>query len=217
MSTNLYQAIWHTFQTISITPFVTAQFLRRKILTENMWNWWFLCWELAACHANRQFYQCACWYDIKQRRTILLASACHICTYWEICFVNLQVVELASLDSLNCPVDKLSCLRTTLDLILAELKGAIVDAHSVLSSEYCLNYLHIYVKHRSNMQDLRFSRQWLWRMASSWMLRHVALVRTDVSEEFSASFIRVTKIGELGTTLAVTSNRCKRASVASYS
>jgi hypothetical protein len=39
------------------------------------------------------------------------------------------------------------------------------------------------------------------------MLRHVAHVRTDVSEELSASFIRVTRIGELGTTLAVTSNR----------
>jgi hypothetical protein len=39
------------------------------------------------------------------------------------------------------------------------------------------------------------------------MLRRVALVRTDVSEELSAYFIRVTKIGELGTTLAVTSNR----------
>jgi hypothetical protein len=42
---------------------------------------------------------------------------------------------------------------------------------------------------------------------SSGMLRHVALVRTDVSEEHSASFIRVTRIGELGTMLAVTSNR----------
>jgi hypothetical protein len=31
----------------------------------------------------------------------------------------------------------------------------------------------------------------------------VALVRTDVSEEPSASFIRVTRIGELGTTLAL--------------
>jgi hypothetical protein len=40
------------------------------------------------------------------------------------------------------------------------------------------------------------------------MLRRVALVRTDVSEERSASFIRVTRIGELGTTLAVTGNRC---------
>jgi hypothetical protein len=43
-------------------------------------------------------------------------------------------------------------------------------------------------------------------MASSNMLRRVALVRTDVSEELSTSFIRVT-IGELETTLALTSNR----------
>jgi hypothetical protein len=35
----------------------------------------------------------------------------------------------------------------------------------------------------------------------------VSLVGTDVSEELSASIIRVTRIGELGTTLAVTSNR----------
>jgi hypothetical protein len=42
-------------------------------------------------------------------------------------------------------------------------------------------------------------------MASSGMLRRVALVRTDVSEEPSASFKRVTKIGELGRTLAATS------------
>jgi hypothetical protein len=44
-------------------------------------------------------------------------------------------------------------------------------------------------------------------MASSGMLRRVALVRTDVSEELSASIIKVTRIGELGTALAVTSNR----------
>jgi hypothetical protein len=37
------------------------------------------------------------------------------------------------------------------------------------------------------------------------MLNCVAHVRTDVSEELSASFIRVTRIGVLGTTLAVTS------------
>jgi hypothetical protein len=34
------------------------------------------------------------------------------------------------------------------------------------------------------------------------MLRPVALVRTDVSEDLSASIIRVAIIGELGTTLA---------------
>jgi hypothetical protein len=50
-------------------------------------------------------------------------------------------------------------------------------------------------------------------MMSSGMLRRVALVRTDVSEELSASFIRVKRICELGITIAVTSNQ--RASVAS--
>jgi hypothetical protein len=37
------------------------------------------------------------------------------------------------------------------------------------------------------------------------MLRRVALVRYDVSEERIASIIRVTRIGELERTLAVTS------------
>jgi hypothetical protein len=53
------------------------------------------------------------------------------------------------------------------------------------------------------------------RMPSSGMLRRVALVRTDVSEEISVSIIRVTRIGELGT-LAVTSNQLQHAEVASY-
>jgi hypothetical protein len=44
-------------------------------------------------------------------------------------------------------------------------------------------------------------------MVSSGLLRRVALVRTDVSEEPGASFIRVTKIGELGPTQAATSNQ----------
>jgi hypothetical protein len=46
-------------------------------------------------------------------------------------------------------------------------------------------------------------------MASSGTLGRVALERTDVSEELSASIITVTRIGELGTTLDVTSNRSK--------
>jgi hypothetical protein len=54
-------------------------------------------------------------------------------------------------------------------------------------------------------------------MLSSGLLRFVALVRTDVSEELSVYIIRVTRIGELGITLAITSNRrTQRGSVASY-
>jgi hypothetical protein len=48
-------------------------------------------------------------------------------------------------------------------------------------------------------------------MPFSEMLRSVALVITDVSEELSASFIRVTRIGKLGTTLVVTSALMKEA------
>jgi hypothetical protein len=44
-------------------------------------------------------------------------------------------------------------------------------------------------------------------MPSSGMLRRVVLIRTDVSEEHISSIIKVTRISELGTTLAVTSNR----------
>jgi hypothetical protein len=49
-------------------------------------------------------------------------------------------------------------------------------------------------------------------MASCGLLRCVALVKTDVSEELNAYIIRMARIGELGT-LAVTSNRRKLRSV----
>jgi hypothetical protein len=45
-------------------------------------------------------------------------------------------------------------------------------------------------------------------MASSVMLRCVALVRADVSEEPSSYIISITRIGEVGTTLATTVGRC---------
>jgi hypothetical protein len=38
------------------------------------------------------------------------------------------------------------------------------------------------------------------------MLRRVAVVRTDVVSELSTSFIKVTRIGEIGTASAVTSS-----------
>jgi hypothetical protein len=44
-------------------------------------------------------------------------------------------------------------------------------------------------------------------MPSSGMLHRVAVVRTDVGGERIASIIKVTRIGELGTTLAVSTNR----------
>jgi hypothetical protein len=44
-------------------------------------------------------------------------------------------------------------------------------------------------------------------MGSSGMLHRVALVRTDVPEELGAFVMRVTTIGEIGTMLAITSNR----------
>jgi hypothetical protein len=54
--------------------------------------------------------------------------------------------------------------------------------------------------------ELCLKKKGIRRTASSRILRRVALVRTDVSEELCAPFIRVTRIDELGT-LAVTSNR----------
>jgi hypothetical protein len=44
-------------------------------------------------------------------------------------------------------------------------------------------------------------------MPYSAMLRLVALVRTNFLEESSASILRVKRIGELGTTLEISSNR----------
>jgi hypothetical protein len=44
-------------------------------------------------------------------------------------------------------------------------------------------------------------------MVCSGMLRRVALESTGVSEELSSSLVRMTRIGEIETTLAVTSNR----------
>jgi hypothetical protein len=66
------------------------------------------------------------------------------------------------------------------------------------------NYFRGYVKNKtfnttSLTFNLRFSRRWLWTMASSEILRRVTLVRIDLSEELSASIIRVTRIAKLGT------------------
>jgi hypothetical protein len=54
--------------------------------------------------------------------------------------------------------------------------------------------------------DLKFSRRWLWRMPSSGIGRMV-LVRTDVSEELTMSIMRMKRLSELRTELAITGNR----------
>jgi hypothetical protein len=46
-------------------------------------------------------------------------------------------------------------------------------------------------------------------MASSGILRRMAIVRTDVSEELSASFIRVTRTGELAFFLVFLRSVCR--------
>jgi hypothetical protein len=50
-------------------------------------------------------------------------------------------------------------------------------------------------------------------MLSSGMLRRMALVRTDVSEERSASIIRATRIGDLGTALEVLGTETRKEEV----
>jgi hypothetical protein len=58
---------------------------------------------------------------------------------------------------------------------------------------------------------------WIWRMPSSEMWRRVALVRTNVSKAKITSVIRVTRIGELGITLAISSSwRILRADLKFY-
>jgi hypothetical protein len=54
-------------------------------------------------------------------------------------------------------------------------------------------------------------------MPSSVMLRHVAVVRTDVSKERIAYNISQVRIGELGTTLAVSGNKSTLRATVYYS
>jgi hypothetical protein len=74
------------------------------------------------------------------------------------------------------------------------LTSRLIDGGEVFSLTYRPHY--------ASKEHIYFLRK-----PSYGILRRVDLVSTEVSEEPSASVIRVTRIGELGTTLAVTSNR----------
>jgi hypothetical protein len=78
----------------------------------------------------------------------------------------------------------------------------VVDMYGRFERSHRL-YLHRRLFEVFNGGDLR-------RMASSGMLRRVALVRTDVSDELSPSFIRVTRIGELNEVSLVFLRRVRR-------
>jgi hypothetical protein len=94
------------------------------------------------------------------------------------------------------------------------MAAQLVDPRAVLSSTEL--YIYCIYRRRRNTNKARERQNDDWTatkyerlkinakisregMVSSGMLRHVALVRTDVSEELSASIIREKKIGELGT------------------
>jgi hypothetical protein len=87
------------------------------------------------------------------------------------------------------------------------LENDIEAAKTTVGSEECLYASSTSL--RNLEPNVKSNKYYIssWRMVSSGMLRRMALVITDVSEELSPSFTRVARVGELGTMLAVTSNR----------
>jgi hypothetical protein len=87
------------------------------------------------------------------------------------------------------------------------------------STHISSSYLNCNCKFNNNVMNYNSHNctRIICTMESSGVLRRVALVVKDVSEKLRASFIRMTWIGELGTTLAVTSTRrTLRRNVSSY-
>jgi hypothetical protein len=70
----------------------------------------------------------------------------------------------------------------------------------------------LYVPPTDNIWYVRFGVFTAVTMKNAvfWYVRSVALVRTEVSEELSASIIRVTRIGELGTSNKQTAHAAKK-------
>jgi hypothetical protein len=98
-----------------------------------------------------------------------------------------------------------SAYRFAFMFIHCRCNSALVKLFRLSENIFPLLHIHHNAMFKIKLNQNVFSS---WRMGSSGMLRRLALVRIDVSEELSASFIRVTRTGEQGTTLAVTSNQC---------
>jgi hypothetical protein len=80
-------------------------------------------------------------------------------------------------------------------------------SHCAAERTECVSGLYQGCTKFSLSQTLPTAVQLNKKTASSGMLRRVAFEGTDVSGQLNASVIRVTRIGEVGTLLAVTSNR----------
>jgi hypothetical protein len=76
-----------------------------------------------------------------------------------------------------------------------------------LQAPLLLNSMQLFEVCNLSLLIFRTGLSRAWRMPSTGMLRFVALASTDVSEVRIASIIRVTRIGELATMLAVTNIR----------
>jgi hypothetical protein len=136
------------------------------------------------------------------------------CCYYNSCLVTWAVVGLAT-TKLKYLILSTHTKLLTLNLFCLHHDGDREGNAFHLLQWNCCRWKHLFTEtlHRRSCCIFAYfavvngQQATLQGMVSSRMLRRVALVRTDVSEELSASFIRVTRIGELETTLAVTSNR----------
>jgi hypothetical protein len=79
--------------------------------------------------------------------------------------------------------------ENTLNQLLVEMDGKCVNVFFTLKA-YSLVEVSFY------LNDTHYVRMGVLILG---MLRHMALVRTNISEEPSTSIIRMTRIGELGT------------------
>jgi hypothetical protein len=122
-------------------------------------------------------------------------------------FVSCDVV--VAMSSVKSPCDlRLICLIVQLVSLSRPTDKCFIRSRLLLRATCPENATLFYLITLIIVEDSNQCNSSLYTEISSGMLRHVALVGTDFSEELIASFIMVTRIGELGTTLALTINRC---------
>jgi hypothetical protein len=114
---------------------------------------------------------------------------------------------LYNVDIEKCNVKMLIRSLNVLYITVLLIGHVTIELYGIILMKRVLNECQIceYLYPTSSKWSSHWNNSIRGRTASSRMLRRVALVRTDVSEVLSASFISVKIIGELGTKLAVTS------------